>query len=223
MAATGPFDLVIFDLDGVLVDSEPLSAAALVAEAAASGIALTAEEVRRDFLGRSFVTVAAGLRARAGAGFPPDFEARYRARLFAAFERALRAVPGTAAMLDGVGLPWRIATSSTPARAATALRIAGLAARAGDRVDTASEVARGKPAPDLFLLSAARAGVRPARCVVVEDSAPGIRAARAACMASILFLGGGHHRGRPWDGPPPSLGAIGAWDALPALLGRVAA
>ncbi|MGR3539860.1 MAG: HAD family hydrolase [Hasllibacter sp.] len=215
--------LIIFDLDGVLVDSEPLSAAALIGELAAIGHAVTEEEVRRDFLGRSFPTVAAGLRRRLGPAFPDDFETRYRARLFAAFEAGLAPTPGAAAMLDRLGVPARIATSSTPARAAKALEVTGLAPRFGGRVDTASEVTRGKPEPDLFLLSARRAGVAPDRCLVVEDSAPGILAAAAAGMRSLLFLGGGHHRGRGWDGPAPSTGTIRDWDGLDALLGRDAA
>lgn len=216
-------DLLIFDLDGVLVDSELLSSAALIAELAVAGHDLSAEEVRRDFLGRSFPTVAAGLRARFGAGFPPDFEERYRARLFAAFEEGLRPTAGVADLLRGLDLPCRVATSSTPLRARKALAATGLLARFEGRVDTASEVPNGKPAPDLFLLSAARAGVDPARCVVVEDSAPGLLAARAAGMASVLYLGGGHHAGRGWDGPTPSLGAIADWPDLWPLLSAAAA
>ena len=216
-------DLIIFDLDGVLVDSERLSTDALIAELAAVGHHITAEEVRRDFLGRSFPTVAAGLRARLGEGFPADFEERYRARLFAAFERGLAPTLGAAAMLDALDLPCRVATSSTPLRARKALAATGLLARFEGKVDTASEVVNGKPAPDLFLLSARRAGAEPARCVVVEDSAPGILAAKAAGMASVLYLGGGHHAGRGWDGPAPSLGAISAWPDLQALLEAIPA
>ena len=216
-------DLIIFDLDGVLVDSERLSTDALIAELAVVGHRITAEEVRRDFLGRSFPTVAAGLRARLGEGFPADFEERYRARLFAAFERGLAPTPGVGAMLDALDLPCRVATSSTPVRARKALAATRLADRFEGRLDTASEVERGKPAPDLFLLSARRAGAEPSRCVVVEDSAPGLLAADAAGMASILYLGGGHHAGRGWDGPSPSLGAISDWSDLSALLHAVPA
>ena len=215
--------MVIFDLDGVLVDSETLSAQALIEEMARLGVAITTADVRRDFLGRSFVTVAAGLRARLGDGFPDDFEARYRARLFAAFDAALAPTPGVAAMLDGLDLPCRVATSSTPVRARRALEVCGLWDRFAGRVDTASEVARGKPAPDLFALSAFRGGVAAEACLVIEDSAPGIAAARAAGMRSILYLGGGHHRGTAWDGPAPSLGTIDDWAALPTLLEAVAA
>ena len=212
--ATEPPALVIFDLDGVLADSEPLSAAALIAELAEIGHEVTPAEVRRDFLGRSFPTVAAGLRARLGAAFPADFEDRYRRRLFAAFDAGLGPTPGAAEMLARLRVPARIATSSTPRRARHALELCGFWDRFGAALDTASEVPNGKPAPDLFLLSAARAGVPPHRCLVIEDSAPGIAAARAAGMASVLYLGGGHHRGAVWDGPAPSLGTLEHWDAL---------
>ena len=209
-----PPDLIIFDLDGVLVDSESLSAAALIAELSEIGHAVTPDEVRRDFLGRSFPTVAAGLRARIGPVFPADFEARYRRRLFHAFGAELAPTEGAARMLGRLARPARIATSSTPERARRALEVCGLWDRFDGALDTASEVARGKPAPDLFLLSAERAGVAPDRAMVIEDSAPGILAAAAAGIPSVLYLGGGHHRGRRWDGPMPSVATLEHWDRL---------
>lgn len=215
-------DLLILDLDGVIVDSEPLSAAALMEELAAIGAHVTEEEIARDFTGRSFVSVAAALRARIP-HFPEDFEARYRARLFAAFDAHLEPTPGVVAALDRIRAPMRIATSSTPVRAERALRATSLWERFGTCVDTASEVPNGKPAPDLFLLSARRGGADPAACVVVEDSAPGLEAAAAAGIPSILYLGGAHRRGRPWDGPPPSLGTMQDWAEFEALIGRAAA
>jgi HAD superfamily hydrolase (TIGR01509 family) len=209
---------VLLDLDGVLVDSEGLSAAALVAELAAAGVTVTPERVRRRFLGRSFPTVAGELRREHGAAIPDDLEARYRRRLFASFEAGLDVTPGLRPALDALAPPCRVATSSTPQRARRALEAAGLWGRFAGRVDTASEVARGKPAPDLFLLSARRLGVPPHRCLVIEDSPPGIAAAAAAGMPSLLYLGGAHHAGRPWEGPAPSLGALRRWTDLGALL-----
>ena len=215
-------DLLILDLDGVVVDSEPLSAAALMEELAAIGARVTLEEIARDFTGRSFVSVAAALRARIP-DFPDDFEARYRARLFAAFDAHLRPTPGVVRALDAVRAPMRIATSSTPVRAERALRACGLWERFAGLVDTASEVPRGKPAPDLFALSAARGGADPARCVVVEDSAPGLQAAAAAGIPSILYLGGAHHRSRPWDGPAPSMSTMRDWSEFGTLTREAAA
>ena len=218
---TRRIDAVIFDLDGVLADSEVLSSETLIAELAAAGIEVTPERVRREFLGRSFPVVAAVLR-RTTTLLPHDFEARYRARLFAAFETRLGPTPGLADVLARLKVPARIATSSTPVRARRALEILGLWTRFGGHLDTASEVANGKPAPDLFLLSAKRSGLPPERCLVIEDSAPGIEAAAAAGIPSVLYLGGGHHRGTTWDGPQPSVGVLKDWrelgDMVPDIL-----
>jgi HAD superfamily hydrolase (TIGR01509 family) len=207
-------DAVIFDLDGVLADSEVLSSETLIAVLAEVGIPVTSAQVRREFLGRSFPVVAEGLRRASNGALPDDFEARYRSRLFAAFETRLAPTVGLDAVLARLAVPARVATSSTPVRARRTLEILGLWDRFGDRLDTASEVARGKPAPDLFLLSATRAGVPPGRCVVIEDSAPGIAAAAAAGIPSILYLGGGHHRGAAWEGPVPTLGTLATWEGL---------
>ena len=211
-------EAVIFDLDGVLVDSEVLSAAALIEELAAAGVAITPQRVRREFLGRSFPVVAAELRRTHGDAVPPDLEQRYRRRLFEGFAAGLAPTPGVLAVLGGLLVPARVATSSTPARARRALEVCGLWERFEGRVDTASEVPRGKPAPDLFLLSAERAGVPPARCLVIEDSPPGIMAAAAAGCPSLLYLGGGHHAAGGWEGPAPSAGTLSRWSGLDALV-----
>lgn len=211
-------DTVIFDLDGVLVDSEVLSSETLIAELAQAGIHVTAAHVRREFLGRSFPVVAEGLRRNSGGTLPDDFEARYRSRLFAAFGTRLRLTSGIGDVLARLAVPARVATSSTPTRARRALEVCGLWERFCCHLDTASEVARGKPEPDLFLLSASRAGLPPERCLVVEDSGPGILAAAAAGMPSILYLGGGHHDGADWDGPLPSVGTLRRWDDLAELM-----
>jgi HAD superfamily hydrolase (TIGR01509 family) len=207
-------DTVIFDLDGVLVDSEVLSSETLIAELAEIGIDVTPDRVRRDFLGRSFPIVAEGLRRSARGAFPDDFETRYRSRLFKAFETRLRTTPGLDDILARLAVPARVATSSTPVRARRAMEICGLWDRFGAHLDTASEVPKGKPEPDLFLLSASRAGLPPERCLVIEDSAPGMIAAEAAGIPSILYLGGGHHRGARWDGPRPSVGMLESWEGL---------
>ena len=175
-----PFDLVIFDCDGVLVDSEVLSADALIALLAPLGIAIDRAHVRRHFTGRSFPTVAASLRARTGAALPADFEDRYRATLLSRFDTDLRPMPGIVDALDRIDGRRCVATSSSPARVARALAVTGLAQRFGAHVFTASEVARGKPFPDLFLHAARTMGAAPARTLVVEDSGPGIAAGLAA-------------------------------------------
>ncbi|MBP1804453.1 HAD family hydrolase [Rubellimicrobium aerolatum] len=187
-------ELLILDCDGVLIDSEVISAKVLVEVAAEAGVAFDAAHVRDNFLGRSFPTVLKGIEAEAGRPMPEGFEAAYRGRLLERFERELRPMPGIMGLLDRLAVPACVATSSSPARAARSLAIAGLDGRL-PRVFTASMVARGKPAPDLFLLAAREMGVAPGRCLVVEDSRPGVIAARAAGMAVALFAGGSHYAG----------------------------
>lgn len=188
----GDIELVIFDCDGVLIDSEIISAQMLVAELAALGVAIDLPYVTRHFLGRSYPTVMKVIRAEFGVALTEAFEEQYRQRLLTAFEAQLAVMPGAAAVLAGMARAWCVATSSSQARAERSLAIAGLAGLVGERLFTAGMVANGKPAPDLFLLAAARMGVDPARCLVVEDSLNGIRAAHAAGMRVWRFTGGSH-------------------------------
>lgn len=198
-------DLVIFDCDGVLIDSEIISAHMLIGELARLGVQIDLDYVTRHFLGRSYPVVMQQIRQEFGLDLPPAFEEAYRARLLEAFERDLRVMPGAAEVLSAMPIPWCVATSSSPRRAEMSLRIAGLWHLAEGRLFTASEVARGKPAPDLFLHAAARMGVLPARCLVIEDTLAGIRAARAAGMAVWRFTGGSHLRGRLEPEPPDAM------------------
>lgn len=213
------FDLVIFDCDGVLIDSEVISARVLVEVAAEAGIAFDADYVAEHFLGRSFPTVARTIRDSFGRDLPPDFEEQYRTRLLARFESELRPTPGILPVLRRLAVPACVATSSSPPRAARSLQIAGLD-RLLPQVFTASLVPRGKPAPDLFLHAARAMGAAPARCLVLEDSRPGIEAARAAGMAVALYAGGAHMRGRRFADPPPHV--LESWPdfaaAFPGLL-----
>ena len=191
MPATPP-DLVIFDCDGVLIDSEIISAQMLIAELATLGVRVDLDYVAQHFLGRSYPTVMAQIRSDFALNLPASFEDAYRARLLVAFERALVVMPGVVEVLAALDLPYCVATSSSPGRVEQSLRMTGLWEVANGRIFTASEVARGKPAPDLFLHAAARMGVEPARCLVIEDSLTGIRAARAAGMEVWRFVGGSH-------------------------------
>ncbi len=185
-------DLVILDCDGVVIDSEIISASMLIAELSRLGVAVDMPYVARHFLGRSYPVVMAQIRREFGLDLPPDFEDRYRDRLLEAFRTQLRIMPGVAAVIDALAVPVCLATSSSPRRVEMSLRLVGLWDRLGPVTFTATEVARGKPAPDLFLHAAARMGVDPAACLVIEDSLTGIRAARAAGMAVWRFTGGSH-------------------------------
>ena len=186
--------LVIFDCDGVLVDSEMLSAGVLMTMMAEEGLPITEEIFRGDFLGRSFASAARRAGERFGRPLPEGFEARYRARLFARMAETLQPMDGAIALLGAMAAPFCLATGSSPERLAVTLKVTGLARHFAGRCFTASEVANGKPAPDLFLHAALRMGVEPARCLVIEDSETGVRGARAAGMMVWHFSGGAHVR-----------------------------
>lgn len=185
-------ELVIFDCDGVLVDSEMLSAGVLMGLMAEEGFPLSEEAFRADFLGRSFAAAALRAKERFGRPLPGDFENRYRERLFARMEAELKPMPGVAEVLGAMRVPFCLATSSSPRRLALSLGATGLAHHFGGRCFTASEVPKGKPAPDLFLHAAARMDVAPERCLVIEDSELGVRAGLAAGMEVWHFTGGCH-------------------------------
>ena len=200
-------NLVIFDCDGVLIDSEIISAQMLVAELARLGVAIDLDYVARHFLGRSYPTVMQQIREEFGLDLPEAFEEQYRNRLLAAFERDLTIMPGVAEVVAGLAVPYCIATSSSPRRARRSLEIVAFPGLEETPLFTASMVEHGKPAPDLFLLAAEKMGVKPRDCLVIEDSLNGIRAARAAGMEVLRFTGGTHLQGR--DLTPPD-------DARPA-------
>ncbi len=194
-------DLIIFDCDGVLIDSEIISARMLVAELAGLGVQIDLPYVARHFLGRSYPTVMATIRREFGLDLPPEFEDQYRQRLMAAFEEGLTIMPHVREVLDTLALPFCVATSSSPKRAERSLDMVGLGHLTGPRLFTATMVANGKPAPDLFLLCAQSHQTDPARCLVIEDSVNGVRAALAARMPVWRFTGGSHLAGRALDEP----------------------
>lgn len=186
------FDLVIFDCDGVLIDSEIISARMLVAELARLGLTIDLPYVERHFLGRSYPVVMETIRREFGLDLPPDFEAQYREALLAAFQNELKVVPCVHDVLAGIGVPFCVATSSSPRRVEMSLKLVGLSDLVGDRVFTSTLVPRGKPAPDLFLYAAGKMGAAPGRTLVIEDSLTGIRAGLAAGMTVWRFVGGSH-------------------------------
>lgn len=187
-----PIDLVIFDCDGVLIDSETISARILVEQLVALGLDMDVDYVHENFVGRSFTKVSEEIRRLLGSDITTNFEDEYRRQLLIAFEAELKAVAGIEDVLRRLNVAFCAATSSSPKRAKASLDIAGLAPFFGDRWFTASQVANGKPAPDLFLFVAQRMGIEPQRCLVIEDSLPGVEAARAAGMTVWRFVGASH-------------------------------
>jgi HAD superfamily hydrolase (TIGR01509 family) len=192
MATALPFDLVIFDCDGVLVDSEMLSARVLMALLQEVGIAMTFDEFRDDFLGRGFATATARLKARTGQIVPDNFQHNYFSNLLALFETDLHPMTGVHSVLQALSVPHCVASSSIPPRLDFALRKCGLEAHFGPHVFSAEHVKHAKPAPDLFFHAAQAFGVSPDRCLVIEDSEMGVRAAHAAGMQVWHFAGGAH-------------------------------
>lgn len=178
-------DLVIFDNDGVLVDSELISARTLAGVLNAFGVAATPEQVYIDFMGCTLPLIRDMIEARTGGPLPPSFEPTYARDLAAAFEAELRPVPGVPELLDfldALSIPYCVASNGTRQRIRNALRATGLLARFEGRIFSAEDVAHGKPAPDLFLHAADVLDVPPERCLVVEDTPAGITAARGAGM-----------------------------------------
>lgn len=180
--------LVIFDCDGVLVDSDRI-ALRIQAERISSGLGLETsyEDCVRDFLGLGMPATLRILGERLGHEVPAAWVAELEDAVADAFRRELRPVRGVVAALEEIELPTCIASSGSQDKMRLTLGLTGLADRFRGRVFSASEVARGKPAPDLFLHAAAAMGTSPAGCVVVEDSPVGIEAARAAGMRALGF------------------------------------
>jgi HAD superfamily hydrolase (TIGR01509 family) len=187
------YDLVIFDCDGVLVDSERLTVHEEARMLTELGWPVTADEVVGLFMGLSLATELEMVADRLGPAAAEKFEQDLVPRLTAIFDAELTPVDGIPALLDALaqkGVPTCVASSGLPDGIRRKLDRTGLREHFGDRISSASEVEHGKPAPDLFLLAAGRMGVTPARAAVVEDSVPGVQAGVAAGMAVYGFAGG---------------------------------
>jgi HAD superfamily hydrolase (TIGR01509 family) len=187
-----PPGLVIFDCDGVLVDSEPISLRLLLDTLARAGLPLDPEEAHIRFLGRSLATTREILAADYDLDLSDAALAEMRNRLYAAFRSDLAPIPHLASTLDALPCRTCVASSSQPERIELSLTVTGLWPRFAGHVFSATMVARGKPAPDLFLYAAERMGYPPSACLVVEDSPAGITAAKAAQMRVVAFTGGSH-------------------------------
>jgi HAD superfamily hydrolase (TIGR01509 family) len=198
--------LVIFDCNGVLVDSELIASAVLADAFASVGVTVTPEVVARRFHGRRPADVFGAVEAATGIKLPVDFAERVAAETLRRVRTDLRPIPHAARALTWVRGPKAVASSSPFERIRASLEAASLLSFFSGRVFSASAVAKGKPAPDLFLHTAACLRVDPADCLVVEDSVAGVTAAAAAGMVPIGFAGGSNSAGRL----ARELGAAGA-------------
>jgi HAD superfamily hydrolase (TIGR01509 family) len=192
--AARKFDLIIFDCDGVLVDSEVISCRAHADVLSRNGYPITHEQVFDRFLGRSTRQASLEIEAEIGRSLPGDFEAQLKDELLKLFEATLEAVPHIEEALVTIMQPVCVASSGSHERMRVSLGRTGLHDRFAPHIFSAAQVRNGKPAPDLFLFAAEQMGVAPARCLVIEDSVPGITGARAAGMTVFGFYGGSHCR-----------------------------
>jgi HAD superfamily hydrolase (TIGR01509 family) len=185
-----PLDLVIFDCDGVLVDSERIAVRIDAEVLAELGWPLTEAEIVERFVGRSHEFMVGAIEANLGRPLPPDWEDEFHHRYREAFEAELVPVNGVVEALEAISTPACVASSGTHAKIEASLRLVGLYERFAGRIFSAADVTNGKPAPDLFLHAAGSLGVDPGACAVVEDSTYGVEAARAAGMHVFAYAGG---------------------------------
>jgi HAD superfamily hydrolase (TIGR01509 family) len=188
-------DLIIFDCDGVLIDSEVLSCRCLSEVLAGYGIDLGLGQALDLFLGRSVTAVREHYEAL-GRLIPEQFSAELKAGVHAAFLSGLCPIEGVSSVLEGLQIPHCVASSSDVDRVSFSLSLTGLAPHFDRRLYTAQMVERGKPAPDLFLYAAERMQADPRRTLVIEDSISGVKAGKAAGMTVWGFVGGSHYQSR---------------------------
>jgi HAD superfamily hydrolase (TIGR01509 family) len=188
------FDLVIFDCDGVLVDSEVISCRAHAETLTRHGYRITAEQVLERFLGLSDREARLTIEAEIGRRLPADFEAQMKQAALQRYAAELQDIPHLADTIAAIDLPRCVASSGTPEKIRHGLESAGLYHLLAPNIFSATEVRNGKPAPDLFLFAARRMATPAPRCVVIEDSVAGITGARAAGMTVFGFHGGSHCR-----------------------------
>lgn len=187
-----PVELIIFDCDGVLVDSEPLAMRVLLGALAAEGIFVSPDKAFATFLGRSLSSISASLVDSHGRELSPAALKAMRDDLYALYRTELHANQGLPDILGTLTIPFCVASSSTPERIRLSLELTGLLAWFDGKIFSATMVEHGKPAPDLFLHAAKAMNIAPAHCLVIEDSPAGITAARNAGMRVFGYLGGSH-------------------------------
>ncbi len=219
------FDLIIFDCDGVLVDSEVISCRAHAETLTRHGYPITAEQVIERFLGRSMRQATLEVEAELGRSLPNDFQSQTYAEIFRLFAVSLEATPHIGEALARIALPVCVASSGPPEKISASLNRVGLYDRFAPHIFSAVQVRHGKPAPDLFLFAAEQMQTLPARCLVIEDSVAGVAGAIAAGMPVLGFHGGSHCRPGYGDGLRAA-GAAAIFDdmrQLPALIDRIGA
>ena len=185
-------DLIIFDCDGVLVDSEVISCRAHAETLTRHGYPITSDQVLTRFLGVSDREARQTIEREMGRKLPDDFETQMKQAALQRYASELAAIPHIGEAIAAIDLPKCVASSGTPEKIHHGLTCAGLFDALVPHIFSAVQVARGKPAPDLFLFAAERMKAAPARCLVIEDSVPGVTGGCAAGMTVLGFHGGSH-------------------------------
>ena len=189
-ARTAPLRLVIFDCDGVIADSESIANRVTAAGLSRIGWPMTPEDAEHHFLGMAWPDMLPLIEARIGGPPPPGWRDALQAEFHEALDREVIAIEGAVEALHALtrmGMPWRVASNSSHHQMNIKFARIGITAAVEGRKHSHHDVRRGKPEPDVFLAAAAAEGVLPAECVVIEDSAPGARAARAAGMDCLGY------------------------------------
>ncbi|MBB4566621.1 HAD family hydrolase [Rhizobium leucaenae] len=210
--------LVIFDCDGVLVDSEPLSVSVLIQAMHDVGVDMSEEDIYSRFLGKSLATLVDTLETEFDVFIDQAFLDRIRNDLYDRFRQELKPINGVAETLDALTTRRCVASSSQIERIRLSLGVTGLLPRLEPNIFSASMVKRGKPAPDLFLYAAKQMQVAPQDCIVIEDSPAGITAARAAGMTVFAFTGGSHAHSPSYRAELERLSPEVVFDAMSDLI-----
>lgn len=211
---------VIFDCDGVLVDSEALVCRLDAKALTRAGYPITGAEMARRFAGVPGPMVYAAIEEESGIQLPPTLLKDVKAAAMAAYRTDLHALPGAKALLEGLTIPYCVASSSEPTKLALGLVETELYGALYPNIFSAALVERGKPFPDIFLYAAAKMGAAPAECLVIEDSVAGAKAATAAGMRCVGFTGGAHIADEAEHGERLRReGVIGVIDQLSAVRG----
>ena len=215
--------LVIFDCDGVLVDSEAISCGILARRVTEFGYEITTAQVLERYQGMSWKTTRTALEKVSGRPFPDDFGPAYQAEIDETLARMVEAVPGVREVLNEIPYAICVASSGRHEKMAKTLGRTGLLERFKGRIFSSTEVEHGKPAPDLFLHAAAQMGFDPADCVVVEDSPAGVRAAIAAGMIAFGYCGATPRQRLQEAGAIPFATMVELPELLAEAAGRIAA
>ncbi|MBI3374320.1 MAG: HAD family hydrolase [Betaproteobacteria bacterium] len=212
------FELVIFDCDGVLIDSEPIANRVFAEQLARAGLSMSVEDIMQRFVGRTRNGCLALATELLGRALPKSFPGEWDAALFEALRQDVRPIDGVPELIQQLEVPFCVASNSTRERMRISLQASGLLAFFAGRMFSSADVLNPKPAPDLFLNAAGSMGAAPGRCAVIEDTLTGVLAGVAAGMSVFGYVGGAHSNA-------DALQAAGArifddMKALPMLLSR---